>query len=142
MKSLPAPTVDGLNQFSRGTLPEHLGIQITAVDGAEVSADMPVTAFLLAPNGYLHAGSIVTLADTAAGYGCIASLPAGAIGFTTIELKSNHLATAREGVVCCTARLIHGGKSTQVWDVLVKNKATDQTLALFRCTQMILYPKK
>lgn len=142
MNTLISTTAGGFNQFSQGTLPEHLGIQITSVEGTEVSAEMAVTPFLLAPNGYLHAGSVVTLADTAAGYGCIANLPSGANGFTTIELKSNHMATAREGVVCCSAKLIHAGKTTQVWDVVVKNKATDQTLALFRCTQMILYPKK
>ena len=142
MNNLTSHSADGFNQFSQGTLPAHLGIRVTRVQGSEVCAEMPIIPTLLAPNGYLHAGSVVTLADTTAGYGCIANLPSGASGFTTIELKSNHLATARDGVVCCTATLIHGGKTTQVWDAVVKNQATDQTLALFRCTQMILYPKK
>jgi len=142
MNNLINTTAEGFNQFGQNNLPGHLGIRITSVEGTEVRAELTVESFLLAPNGYLHAGSVVTLADTAAGYGCIANLPAGASGFTTIELKSNHLATAREGVVCCHATLLHGGRTTQVWDVVVKNQATDQTMALFRCTQMILYPKK
>jgi uncharacterized protein (TIGR00369 family) len=136
-------TVEGFNDMGQHTLPGHLGIVITGLlDNGEVNAEMPVQPFLLAPNGYLHAGSVITLADTAAGFGCWASLPPGASGFTTIELKSNHLSTAREGTLVCVARAIHRGKTTQVWDSVVKNKANDQTIAVFRCTQMILYPKK
>jgi len=97
--------------------------------------------FLLAPNGFLHAGSVVSLADTCAGYGCIANLPEGAQGFTTIELKSNYLATAREGVVECVATAAHLGRTTQVWDAIATVKATAKKLVLFRCTQLVLYPK-
>ena len=86
-------------------------------------------------------GSIVTLADTAAGCGCMAHLPEGATGFTTIELKSNHLGTTRDGTVDCTARAAHLGKTTQVWDAVVTHRESGKTLALFRCTQMVLYPK-
>ena len=84
---------------------------------------------------------MVTLADTASGYGCIVNLPEGASNFTTIELKSNHLGTAREGTLTCTAKVEHKGRNTQVWDAVVKSKETGKTIALFRCTQMILYPK-
>lgn len=92
---------------------------------------------LLAPNGYLHAGTVVALADTACGYGCIASLPDGGRGFTTIELKANFLATARDGVLECVATLLHGGRTTQVWDAVVRRD--EKTIALFRCTQLVLY---
>ena len=131
-----------LNRLSAGTLPGHLGIGIVSIQNGVVTAELPIQSFLLAPNGYLHAGTVVTLADTASGYGCIAMLPEGASGFTTIELKSNHLGTARDGVIDCVATPVHLGKSTQVWDAVVKNRANGQTIALFRCTQMILYPKK
>jgi uncharacterized protein (TIGR00369 family) len=83
----------------------------------------------------------VTLADTTAGYGCIANLPDGATGFTTVELKSNFLGTARDGTLECTATAVHVGKTTQVWDAVVTHKETGKTMALFRCTQMLLYPK-
>ncbi|MDC8757917.1 PaaI family thioesterase [Janthinobacterium fluminis] len=129
------------NELSVGTLPAHMGIVITAIGERTLSAHFEVAPHLLAPNGYLHAGSVVTLADTACGYGCIAKLPAGAANFTTVELKSNHLGTAREGVVVCTATLVHGGRTTQVWDAVVSDQASGKTIALFRCTQMILYPK-
>jgi len=135
-------TLESFNQLSQTTLPGHLGIIITSLQDNEVTAELAVKPFLLAPNGFLHAGSVITLADTATGFGCWASLPEGASGFTTIELKSNHLSTARDGVIYCVAKAIHRGKTTQVWDAVVKNKATDQTIAMFRCTQMILYPKK
>lgn len=133
------PTIDEFNRFGSEHLPGHLGIVITAVGGLEIRAELPVTPALMAPNGFLHAGSVVSLADTAAGYGCVANLPDGAKGFTTLEIKSNHLGTVREGVVSCVARAIHVGKSTQVWDAEVFDNTSGKRLALFRCTQMILY---
>ena len=134
-------TAEEFNRFGAGFLPAHLGIQVTQVQGGEVHAHLDVQPFLLAPNGFLHAGSVVTLADTAAGYGCVANLPEGASGFTMVELKSNHLGTAREGRVLCVARTVHLGRTTQVWDAVVTSQASGKTMALFRCTQMVLYAK-
>jgi len=134
-------TPEYFNDFGKGTLPEHLGIVITSVKEGEIVAEIAVAGKHLAPNGFLHAGSVVTLADTACGYACFSHLPAGAQNFTTIELKSNHLGTAREGVVVATAKAVHLGRTTQVWDATVTNKDTGKTIALFRCTQMILFPK-
>ena len=129
------------NHLSLGHLPAHLGIEVLKVEGNAVYVTMKVQSCLMSPNGFLHAGSIVTLADTASGYGCVANLPHGAVGFTTIELKSNHLGTTREGHVDCTATAVHLGKSTQVWDATATHRESGKTLALFRCTQMILYAK-
>ena len=134
-------TLEHFNTFGSQHLPGHMGITFTQVDPQELRAEMPVRSELMAPNGFLHAGAVVTLADTAAGYGCVHNLPAGAIGFTTIELKSNHLGTLREGMVACVARPVHLGRTTQVWDATVTDAATGKTLALFRCTQMLLYPR-
>ncbi|MFN4003932.1 MAG: PaaI family thioesterase [Hylemonella sp.] len=135
-------TAHDFNQRAAAMLPGHLGIVVTRVGQGEVHAEMPVRRELMAPNGYLHAGSIVTLADSSAGAGCMAHLPEGASGFTTIELKSNHLGTVREGVVLCVARLVHGGRTTQVWDATVSERGSGRTLALFRCTQLLLYPPR
>ena len=134
-------TLDDLNKRGSGRLPEYLGIVITQVGAAEIVAELGIKEVLMAPNGYLHAGGIVALADTSCGYGCSANLPEGATGFTTIELKSNHLGTARDGTVVSHATAVHFGKTTQVWDALVTHKETGKTIALFRCTQLILYPK-
>ena len=127
------------NDIGVGSLPGHLGLQITRVVSGMVEAELEVVPSLLAINSYLHAGSIVTLADTCAGYGSIANLPVGATGFTTIELKSNHISTAREGTITCIATAAHLGKSTQVWDAIVTHKESGRTVAIFRCTQMVLY---
>lgn len=134
-------TPDQFNQHGANNLPGHLGIVITSVRPSEIRSELPVKTSLMAPNGYLHAGSVVTLADTSSGYGCIVNLPAGATGFTTIELKSNHLGTARDGTIDCVATAAHIGKTTQVWDAVVTHRESGRTIALFRCTQMVLYPK-
>jgi 1,4-dihydroxy-2-naphthoyl-CoA hydrolase len=134
-------TPEYFNQFGNDTLPAHLDIVITAVAEGTLTAQFQVGPKHLAPNGFLHAGSVVTLADTACGYACFAHLPEGAQNFTTVELKSNHLGTARDGVVVATAQAVHLGRTTQVWDAVVTSQATGKTIALFRCTQMVLYPK-
>ena len=133
--------LEHLNKIGIGKLPGHLGIVVTHADGSEVTAEIAVTETHMAPNGYLHAGTVITLADTCAGYGCILNLPPGATGFTTVELKSNHLGTAKKGTIVGSAKPVHLGKTTQVWDTVVTHKDTGKTIALFRCTQMILYAK-
>ncbi|TWO70784.1 PaaI family thioesterase [Caenimonas sedimenti] len=134
----PELTPDFFNGRSPGHLPGLLGIRIVAVGQGFLQAELPVRKDLMAPNGFLHAGTVVTLADTACGYACSAHLPATAKGFTTIELKSNHLGTALEGVIEVDARAVHLGRTTHVWDATVKHRDTGKTIALFRCTQMVL----
>jgi uncharacterized protein (TIGR00369 family) len=125
--------------LGEGRFPGLLGIQVDLVEEGCVRMHLPLRQELLAPNGYLHAATVVGLADSACGYGCIASLPEGATGFTTIELKTNFLGTALTGTLCCESRRVHGGRTTQVWDATVSHEA-DKALALFRCTQLLLYP--
>ncbi len=117
--------------------PGLVGVAFDRLEYGLVQAKLDVEERHLAPNGYLHAGAIVTLADTACGYGCILSLPEGATGFTTIELKTNFLGTALEGRVRCEARRVHGGRTTQLWDAAVSDES-GKTIALFRCTQLLL----
>ena len=133
---------DRFNERGRDNLPGYLGIVISLITPQEVRAELAVRRELMAPNGFLHAASVVALADTSCGYGCIENLPAGASGFTTVELKSNHLGTARDGVIECVAKPLHLGKTTQVWDAVVTSRETGRTLALFRCTLMLLYTSK
>jgi uncharacterized protein (TIGR00369 family) len=135
-------TPDYFNQIGSHNLPGHLGIVVTEVAEGLLRAQFAVAPHLLAPNGFMHGGSVVSLADTCAGYGAIAHLPEGASGFTTVELKTNYLGTAREGIVECVATAVHLGRTTQVWDATVRAQGSDRALALFRCTQLVLYPKK
>jgi 1,4-dihydroxy-2-naphthoyl-CoA hydrolase len=127
-------------ELGRGHLPGLLGIEVDSIEEGQVSMHVILRDELLAPNGYLHAATVVGLADSACGYGCIASLPPGATGFTTIELKTNFLATALDGTLRCEATRVHGGRTTQVWDATVTHDG-GKTLALFRCTQLLLYPR-
>jgi 1,4-dihydroxy-2-naphthoyl-CoA hydrolase len=129
------------NERSLGCLPGLLGVEITEVAQGLVRAQLAIEAKHFAANGFLHAATVVTLADTGAGYACIAHLPQGASGFTTVELKTNHLGTAREGTIRAEVRSAHLGRTTQVWDATVTHADTGRTIALFRCTQMILWPK-
>jgi 1,4-dihydroxy-2-naphthoyl-CoA hydrolase len=134
-------SVASLNAAGVGRLPGLLGIEIAEVDGPRVRARLAVAPHHLAPNGYLHAATVIALADTACGYGCVANLPAGATGFTTVELKSNFVGTLLEGALQCRAEMVHGGRTTQLWDATVTSEGDGRLLALFRCTQLILQPR-
>jgi len=125
-----------------GLLPGELGIGWDEVAAGRAKGRFTVARKHMAPNGYVHAASVIALVDSACGYGCMLSLPEGATSFTTIELKANFLGTAQEGqTVACDARLAHGGRTTQVWDAEAVNLDSGRTMALFRCTQMVLYPR-
>lgn len=137
----PGYTIENFHGRGDRNLPGLLGMTVTALEENQIEMELPVREAVLAPNGYLHAASIIGLADTASGYGCIAHLPDGAINFTTVELKSNFLGTAMTGTIACVAKPAHLGRNTQVWDAVVTHKDTGKTIALFRCTQMVLWPK-
>lgn len=134
-------TAAALNARGEGRLPGLVGLQVMALEDGLLIAELAIRPELLAPNGFLHAATVIALADTACGYGCVAHLPEGAENFTTVELKSNFLGTARDGVLACVARPAHLGNSTQVWDATVTRQSDGRAIALFRCTQMILWPR-
>jgi len=133
-------TLDSLNARGASRLPGLVGFKVTAIEDGRLTAEIAIRPELLAPNGYLHAATIIALADTACGYGCLAHLPDGALNFTTIELKSNFFATALDGTIACRATPVHRGRTTQVWDAVVTRASDHKTIALFRCTQMIVWP--
>jgi uncharacterized protein (TIGR00369 family) len=134
--------VEGLNERGVGTLPGLIGVEILEAEQGRLESRLELREELMAPNGYLHAATIVALADTSCGYGTFVSLPEGAEGFTTVELKSNFVGTRRAGVIACESKLAHGGRTTQVWDATITDGESGKLLALFRCTQLIFYPRK
>lgn len=134
-------TLHDWNAAGSDYLPGLLGMKFTKVEAEEVVATLEVRRALGAWNGYLHAGTVTSLADTCCGYGTVRNLPEGAAGFTTVELKNNMLGTARDGIVICTARPLHRGRTTQVWDAEVRRQQDNAIIACFRNTQMILWPK-
>ncbi len=129
------------NKFGADYLPGLLGLHFTRAGEGWVEAEVEVRKALMAPNGFLHAGAVVSLADTCCGYGCVRALPEGATGFTTIELKSNFLSSTHDGLITCRAEAAHLGRMTQLWDATVKSEATGKVMAHFRCTQMVLWPR-
>ena len=143
MESVPKrpTTAEGWNEYSRNALPGYIGLTITEIGPGRATGRLDVQPHHLAPNGFLHAATVIAVADTLSGCGCSSNLPEAATGFTTIELKANFLGTARDGRIVATATMLHGGRSTQVWDAEVTNEATGRAIASFRCTQMLLYPR-
>jgi uncharacterized protein (TIGR00369 family) len=134
-------SVERLNQANDGKLPGHLGLAITEVGDGRVVGKFTVRPDLVAHTGYLLAGAVLSVADILCAYGVSTAWPDGANGFTTAEVKCNFMGTVREGDVVCTATMLHGGRTTQVWDARVEDPATGRLMAAFRCTQIILYPK-
>jgi uncharacterized protein (TIGR00369 family) len=130
-------TLAQLREAGDGLFPGLIGVEIDSVEDGVVLGRMELDDKHLAPNGFLHAAAVVGLADTACGYGCFLSLPEGGIGFTTIELKTNFLRSVRTGTITCEARLVHGGRTTQIWDATVRDP-DERDMALFRCTQLVL----
>lgn len=137
----PEISIDILNARGAEYLPGYLGIKIIALGPNTLTSRMQVKKLHFAPNNFLHAASVVALADTSCGYATFAHLPEGAQSFTTIELKSNHIGTIQEGGIACIATAQHLGRNTQVWDAVVTDETSQRKIALFRCTQMILWPK-
>jgi uncharacterized protein (TIGR00369 family) len=137
----PELTPEVFNGRSRGHLPGLVGLTILSVKPEGVESRLEVRREVLAPNGYLHAATVVALADTSCGYGCVTHLPQGASGFTTIELKANFLGTTLDGAIVCRAAPLHLGRTTQVWDAEVTAEGSGAKIALFRCTQMVLWPR-
>jgi uncharacterized protein (TIGR00369 family) len=133
--------IAAFNARGTGTLPGYLGMEVTCMADREVHMRLEIKPHHLAPNGYLHAGTVISLADTSAGYACIAHLPEGGANFTTVELKANMLGTARSGAIVSVAKAVHLGRTTQVWDATVSDESTGKTIAVFRCTQLILAGK-
>ncbi len=131
-------SMEAFNTYAQDYLPGLVGMEITSDDKDRIAGRLPIRKALLAPNGYLHAASVIALADTLAGFACIINLPEDAQSFTTIELKSNFLGTARTGVILGEATPLHRGRTTHVWDSRIWHEESDKTIAEFRCTQMLL----
>ena len=133
--------LEDFNRYGEEYLFGYLGMEFMKVEDDEVIARIVLQQHHFGWNGYLHAGTIFSLADSCAGYGCVRSLPEGAAGFTTIETKTNFLSTVRQGSIQAIAIPLHRGKSTQVWDTSVSSTENGQLLSCYRCTQMVLWPK-
>ena len=134
----PGITAEQYHVRQQGTLPDRFGVVVTEIGEGRFACEFELQPWMWAPNGYLHAATVIALADTCAGYATVAHLPDGAKGFTTVELKSNFLGTAKEGRLRAECVADHLGRTTQVWSATVLGP-TGKKLAVFRCTQLILF---
>lgn len=133
--------VDQLNAFFGPLAPGLHGVVFDESEPERVVGHIDVTPPLIAGTGFLFAPAVISLADTLCAAGCGRNIPEGH-SFTTVELKSNFLSSARVGErVVGVATPAHLGRQTHVWDVVVTNETTGRTMALFRCTQMVLAPR-
>ena len=117
-----------------------LGYEILLLEPGRAEARLELRDELLMRSGdYLHAGTVVAFADSVAGYGTLASLPEPTEGFTTAELKVNLVATTGPGdALVAAAKLVHSGRTTQVWDVTVSREHDCKPIGHFRATQYLL----
>ena len=130
-----------VTEFFRPRVPGQLGCVFDHAANDLVTGHIDVTDNLIAGTGFLFAPAIVALADACAAIGCGNNIAEGA-SFTTIELKTNFLSSARVGErVTCRCTPVHLGRQTHVWDAEVTNESTGRCMALFRCTQMVLPPR-
>ena len=140
-KTTNTTSVEDLNRANEGKLPAHLGLEITQVEAGKVAGRFAVRQDLVSHTGYLLAGVVLSIADILCAYGVSTAWPEGASGFTTAEVKCNFMGTLLEGAGVVTATLLHGGRTTQIWDAAFTDEASGRLLAAFRCTQIILYPR-
>lgn len=128
---------ENLNEISKGTLGEALGIMITRVEMGYVEGTMPVDERTRQPYGLLHGGASVALAETLGSVGShFIAAPLGKIA-VGVEINANHLRGKREGIVTGKARLVHKGGRMHVWSIDIVDE-TDALIATSRLTTMIM----
>lgn len=136
----PIITLEMANDHSQGHLSDVLGLEFLDLSPQKIRSRMSITQKHRSPTGYLHAAAIIAMADTTCGCGTHINLPKGTNGFTTLELKSNFLGTLKDGELFCEAVPEHIGRTSQIWSATVTS-SEGKRIALFRCSQIILYPE-
>jgi 1,4-dihydroxy-2-naphthoyl-CoA hydrolase len=146
---MPHPLLAPLDPTERQRLVEQtggtgvagrLGVKIEHSEPDLLRASMTLRdEHLMTASGLVHAGTVFAFADTCTGWACLLGLGDGVGGFTTIEGKINLTATAERGDrLIGEARLMHRGRTTEVWDATVVRERDDRVIAYYRCTQALL----
>lgn len=113
--------ISQLNELGKNTLAEHLQMEVTQVGEDFVTMQMPVNSNVHQPLGMLHGGAVAALAENVASLAGNLVVNADGKACLGLSLNTNHLKSARDGYVHATARPIHLGRSTQVWEVETRN---------------------
>ncbi|TVR76953.1 MAG: hotdog fold thioesterase [Saprospirales bacterium] len=133
-------TVSDLNEFCKNTMIEHLGIEFTRIEEGFIEGKMPVGSRTVQPMRLLHGGASIALAETLGSAGSMSLIDPAGYYVVGMQVSANHLASVSSGIVTGKARLLHKGKSTHVWDVVVQCE-NDRILLACRLTNMIV-PKR
>jgi 1,4-dihydroxy-2-naphthoyl-CoA hydrolase len=137
MVFLSKPSLDQLNETGKGNMVSHLGIVFTAIGDDFIEATMPVDSRTKQPIGLLHGGANVVLAETLGSIAASLTINKEKQAVVGLEINANHLKSVREGIVKGTAKPIHLGKSTQVWEIKIVNEA-NRLCCISRLTIAIL----
>ena len=132
-------SVAELTESHRGTAPEHLGMEFLEVGDDFITARVPVDHRTKQPFGLLHGGVSVVLAETLGSVGAFYASPEGcrAVG---LDINANHIRSVTSGWVIGTARPVHRGRTTQVWQIDLTNEAGELT-CVSRITMAVLQPR-
>ncbi|MBY0434588.1 MAG: hotdog fold thioesterase [Cyclobacteriaceae bacterium] len=130
-------TIEQLNSFSRNTLVEHLGIVVTNLGDDFIEAKMPVDHRTHQPYGLLHGGASVALAETLGSVAAHCTLNDGNKYCVGLEINANHIKSVKSGYVVGTARPIHVGQRTQVWEIKITTEA-DELVCVSRITMAVI----
>ena len=134
------PTLEHITATNRDTAAHSLGIEVTEIGDDYLCGRMPVDARTVQPHGILHGGASVLLAETlgsiAANY-CLRGEHQAAVG---LEINANHIRSVASGWVTGTARPIHIGGSTQVWEIRIVNEEGKPT-CISRITMAVITVK-
>ncbi|HEY4128543.1 MAG TPA: hotdog fold thioesterase [Gammaproteobacteria bacterium] len=130
-------SVDDLNSYQQQTLVSHLGIRYTEVGEDFLSATMPVDERTKQPAGILHGGASVSLAETLGSTGANLVVDRDKFLCVGLEINANHVRSMREGEVSGTARPLHIGASTQVWEIKISDNS-DKLVCISRITMAVL----
>lgn len=123
------------------TLMETLGIEVTEVSPERVVATMPVTPRVHQPFGILHGGASVALAETVASIGAIVNIDAERQNAVGLEINANHVRAKRTGKLTAVATPVHLGRSTQVWQIELRDESA-RLICISRCTLAIVDRRK
>tara|TARA_R110002073_G_scaffold139232_2_gene289399 strand:- start:183546 stop:183965 length:420 start_codon:yes stop_codon:yes gene_type:complete len=133
--------LDTINKIRKNTLLETLDIKFVEVHENKVVATMPVTPRVHQPDGVLHGGASVALAETVGSYASFFSMNSDTHMVRGIEISANHVKSISEGVVTATAIPLHKGRTTQLWEIRIEDEK-GQLISLCKLTTIILEKSK
>ncbi len=129
--------LDGINEFNRNTLVEHLGMRVTEVGDDFVRGTMPVDARTHQPFGLLHGGASVALAESLGSMAANLTLDTRSEMAVGLDINANHIRAVSSGLVTGTARVVHRGRTTQVWEIRIEDEA-QRLVCISRLTMAVI----